>query len=395
MSDPQHKKTTKPRVELTARELNRQARKESRKSARRKIWFASIVALAIVIGAIAVSWVQLRPQETPPEPVELVPEVGASALVVIEHEGEPSAILFVGATVDQPSRLATVPQTLLSVVPGFGEQTLTQAYTFGGADLLALTVMNLTGARIDYTATLTSTEFAALFSGPLEIDLERPLIIQEGDVQRVIAGEGLQPRTPEMMVRLLTEKGTDNDLELMFRQGEVWEAVFAAVAASNTLADAFIGDATDSGRKAITGAAQDPEIVIGAFPVVKVNALASGEERYSLDVADAGAFIESAMPYLIVGERPRLVVEILNGNGGVGVTQPIARTFVLQGYRVLRTDNAGTDDYPTTQVIAQGREKRDAALRAQSILGYGEVVLEVRQPSGVVDLTIIVGQDSP
>lgn len=396
MSEPQHRLSGQPKRELTARELNRSARDDSRKKARRKIVTATVVALALVAASMTLSYLRLRPQEVGPDPVVIAPDVGASALVVVEVDALPRAILLVGASADQSSRLISLPESLLAIAPGFGEHTLSEAYTIGGVDLLSLTIVNLLGVRIDDTFTFTADEFGSLFDEPLEIAISRPFVSEDAaGNQKVAAGEGLQPRPAAMVVRLLTEKGVDNDLDFLFRQGEVWSAVFDTIGSSKAIADRVVAGGTTVGIAAITGASQDAELVVSALPAVRVNTLSTGDERYSLDVADAADYVAQAIPYLRIGQKPRLVVEILNGNGGVGVTQPVAKTFVMAGYRVLKTDNAGTLDYPTTQVIAQGRERRADAIVAQGLLGYGEVVLEVRQPSGVVDLTIILGEDSP
>lgn len=396
MSEPQHRLSGQPKRELTARELNRSARDDLRKKARRKIVMATLLALVLVTASITISYLRLRPQEVGPDPVVIAPDVGAAALVVVEVDALPRAILLIGASADQPSRLISLPDSLLAIAPGFGENTLSAAYGIGGIDLLSLTIVNLLGVRIDDTFTFTAQEFGALFDEPLEVAISRPFVSEDAaGNQKVAAGEGLQPRTAEMVVRLLTEKGVDNDLDFLFRQGEVWSAVFETIGSRKVIADRVLAGGTTAGIAAITGASQDEALVVSALPAVRVNTLSSGDERYSLDVADAADYAEQTIPYLRIGQQPRLVVEILNGNGGVGVTQPVAKTFVLAGYRVLKTDNAGTLDYPTTQVIAQGRERRADAIAAQGLLGYGEVVLEVRQPSGVVDLTIILGEDSP
>ncbi len=59
------------------------------------------------------------------------------------------------------------------------------------------------------------------------------------------------------------------------------------------------------------------------------------------------------------------------------------------------TDNADRDDYEVTRIIAQGRENQEAAVAIRELIGRGDVSIEVRQPSGVVDVTIVVGEDLP
>ena len=59
----------------------------------------------------------------------------------------------------------------------------------------------------------------------------------------------------------------------------------------------------------------------------------------------------------------------------------------------MLTDNADRLDYDTTRIIAHGREHQEVALEVREVIGRGDVSVEVLQPSGVVDLTIIVGRD--
>ena len=71
----------------------------------------------------------------------------------------------------------------------------------------------------------------------------------------------------------------------------------------------------------------------------------------------------------------------------------MAEALIESGYRVVFTDNAERQDFTISRVIAQGSDHQEAAVAVQRLLGTGEVFLEQRQPSGVVDLTIIVGSD--
>ena len=52
-------------------------------------------------------------------------------------------------------------------------------------------------------------------------------------------------------------------------------------------------------------------------------------------------------------------------------------------------------DYEQTLVIAQGDQAEAAAREIVELLGRGLLFLEVRAPSGVVNVSIIVGQDIP
>ena len=55
--------------------------------------------------------------------------------------------------------------------------------------------------------------------------------------------------------------------------------------------------------------------------------------------------------------------------------------------------NADDLDFRETRVVGHTVENQDAALAVQQLLGFGEVRIEQRQPSLVVDITVIVGDD--
>jgi polyisoprenyl-teichoic acid--peptidoglycan teichoic acid transferase len=73
----------------------------------------------------------------------------------------------------------------------------------------------------------------------------------------------------------------------------------------------------------------------------------------------------------------------------------VAAALIRRGFRVIKTDNAENFDFEETLVISQGREHRAEADEAIDALGVGELLLELRAPSGVVDVSIIVGHDIP
>jgi hypothetical protein len=129
------------------------------------------------------------------------------------------------------------------------------------------------------------------------------------------------------------------------------------------------------------------------IPVTRISL--SGGEGFLVSNEAADTFIADRLSHLVLreGERPR--AEVLNGNGQTQATRLVAESLVNRGFRVIKTDNADAFTYEESQVIAQGRENRGAAEEALALLGTGELVLELRAPSGVVDISIIVGLDIP
>ena len=136
--------------------------------------------------------------------------------------------------------------------------------------------------------------------------------------------------------------------------------------------------------------AREPEVsVVPAVPV----AVAGANDGFQLAQSDIAEFVADRLSHLALasGVRPR--VEVLNGNGEILATRSVVDAVVAAGFHVVKTDNAENFDFEETVVISQGRDNRDAATRAAAALGVRMVQLEVVAPSGVVDVSIIVGQD--
>ena len=123
-------------------------------------------------------------------------------------------------------------------------------------------------------------------------------------------------------------------------------------------------------------------------------AVGGPDAGYTLSGEAAANFVAQRLGYLVLREdRPR--VEVLNGNGLVGTTRVVAQELVRRGYRIIKTDNADAFDYGTTQVVAQGRDNRAEADDVLRLIGAGDLFLELRTPSAVVDISIIIGADIP
>ena len=383
----------------SARQLNRSARRSAAALARRRILLAVLGAVLIVGTSVVLSWLALRDNTQPESDVGLPTASGSSVLTVITgHDGRAQSIALLVAHPTDGSELVLFPPSLLAILPGFGESEIADMVRFEGPALAKTTVTNLLGTRIDAVVHLEAPTFAAAIGRPLTVDLANPLLLPESDGLTVLAAEGSAERDLDMLVTLLTNQGDGDQLEWLDRQGSVWRAVLEAVEDEGAIAERLTGGAigsVETALQAVVVAARDPELLVTAVPVRRIEAAGGDTERYQLPSSAAASFVADRFAFLVIREEPRPRVEVLNGNGRIGTTGPIAAVLVEKGYRIVKTDNADRDNYPDTQVIAQGREHQQDAIDVQRILGSGEVLLEIRQPSGIVDLTIIVGRDIP
>lgn len=358
---------------------------------------ALVGASIIVVTSVAFSWLTLRDREDPASVVDGSNDVGSSLLIALTGEdGSIRSLALVATHPEVASRLVLFPPALLTVLPGYGESEIANVIRFEGAGLAATTVSNLLGVRIDAVVSMTAADFANEV-GPLTVTLTTPLLVSAGRGFQVVAAEGTAEREAGMIATLITTQGEGDQLAWLDRQGSVWKEAIGRAgdpAVARDIAARAIGDPAGALR-ALTSAAEDPELVVTAVPAARIERTGGDTELYSLSGEVASAFVDERFAYLRLRSEPRPRVEVLNGNGRIGTTGPIARVLVEAGYRIVRTDNADRDDYAVTQVIAQGREHQVDAIDVRDILGRGEVLLEVRQPSGVVDLTVIVGRDIP
>ncbi len=326
------------------------------------------------------------------------PEGSTSVLVVVvDAGGRGVAYALVARGPDGSSTVMLAPPGLRGILPGFGDFPLADAPLFESSDLAAVTITNQLGVRIDGVLTLGPGELSGALVDPVEIDLPVPLIVGEGDEGRVLAKSGRAERAPAVVETVVTTRGLSDELEWLQRQGAAWDGILTAVAADPEIGErlAAHADATGidiTGLLAVVGADSDRNIT--AVPVTRV-AVGGPDAGYALNAEAAEPFVAQRLGHLLLREGTRPRVEVLNGNGRVGTTRVVAGQLVRRGYRVVRTDNADAFDYEQTQVVAHGRVNRAEGERVLRLVGTGELLLELRNPSGVVDISIIVGRDVP
>jgi hypothetical protein len=312
-------------------------------------------------------------------------------------EGEAAFALIVSDPSGPPVVLV-LPQDLLLSVPGFGEFRLVDALTFGGPELAALSVTNQFGLRIDAIAGVPAGSLADGLFGPVLVDLSVPLFTEQADgaVGRVLPA-GQSEIAPSLVEALLVTAGEGDQFEWIQRQGSAWRSVLAAVAAAPTVADRFMalaGPAATQAADLLFTAAGATETLLATIPVGRAES-STGVEALIPSADQVDDFIRSRFAHLLLRPQGRPRLEILNGNGRIGTTTEIAAIVVNDGFRVVRTDNADDFDYEDTLIVAQGDHAEPWAREILDLLGRGLLFLEVRAPSGVIDVSIIVGQDIP
>ncbi len=318
-------------------------------------------------------------------------------IVSVDEASRATSIALLALSPDGEVTLTLVPPGLFEILPGYGDFPIELATEFEGPELLSLTLQNALGVRIDSTLVLGPGDLERALGGPIVVDLPTALTVTEGDIERVVAQPGRLQRTAAAAAGLMEEQGSSTPIEWLERQAAVWEGILAE-AADNAAVTERLAMHAGIDRTDVTGtiaaAAGSDERRITIIPVTRVAARGT-EEGFKLTGSEVDAFVDRTLAHLRFreGDRPR--VEILNGNGRILTTRTVAENLILKGFRVVKTDNADAFTYEETLVIGQGREHRNDAANVITVLGTGELLLEVRAPSGVVDVSIIVGADMP
>jgi hypothetical protein len=90
--------------------------------------------------------------------------------------------------------------------------------------------------------------------------------------------------------------------------------------------------------------------------------------------------------------RPPVPVIVLNGSGVPSVGEAVAERLIPAGFRVVVSGNSSNFDHEQTLVVAATDDERASAEQVAELLGVGTVTVS-GIPSGLADVTIVVGKD--
>ncbi len=388
---------------------------------RRVLGGLALALLAVLVVLVGSGWLDraldlVGGDEGVPEPIGEVaqaqPTLQLSA--VADPGGDEAAVRIAVLAQDRLDGEGTallLPTATVVDVPGHGTFPLGEAHALGGAPLTAVTVANLLGIRIDASATISTSGWAALLDtlGGVEVTVRTQLVDLDGRVRfepgaQVLDGE----RAAEYLT--LTAEG-EAELDALPRVQQVLGAVLDAVSEDPTLVDRWLAMELADGRAAIE--TDDPELLQVVLVELALARQADRMTTWTLPVAplgsgrDAGYRPDADRTNELVADRFAAArsggevtggrdVQILNGNGVPRVGQQVAERLADGGYRVILTGNADRFTYETTRIVLHDSSEAQLAVGrdVQARLGVGELELAAT-PGSVVDITIVVGADFP
>jgi polyisoprenyl-teichoic acid--peptidoglycan teichoic acid transferase len=399
----------------------RRAARERRRTRIRRRVVAVVVLVAVGAAGVGVSRLLEGAEEPRPRSAAgaIVPAASDEVTTTLVFgtrqysDGSPDSVIWMSLlSLDrggEQGAVVYIPAHTATEVPGRGLLGLGESFAAGGIPLLLVSTETLLGVPVDHYLELSQEEAATLFkaTGEISVDVPGEVRVPAGPGQaRVLLEPGLQRLSAEHLVQLLFTIGIDgDDAELGGRHLAFWQGFFEefsddgdAIHAAVLAAGPALGGTDFEGQELaefLIGLVDQPPSsrTLANLPVEEVSV--GGDELYQVDQEQVDDFIEDAMG--ASGEAAEEVrVQILNGNGVPGIGQEVARRLVGHGFRVILSGNARNLDNQKTRIVSYDASPAGlaAAERAQDLLGLGEVQVS-SQGQGIVDLTIVVGEDFP
>jgi hypothetical protein len=344
-------------------------------SIRRRRIYALVAVVVIVAFGVAVARIgggdgaAASPSATGSAPS---PVASTSAdLLALSITGAPNALLAVVGTSasDTPAALV-LPPSMIVVVPGQGE-TVTEDVQALPGDSMRVAVSNAVGTWTDRYAVMELSQLGRVVDRAGGISANLPDAYPLGGT---VLGPGKTHMTGDQVVTLLHADADDIDLR--------WAAVLdGLLQAAPSLTQDDLAETDDASASVATfTSASGAEVQVAPTKVVGGTVLVPSQPDFDELV---GRIFGTPLPV-------RALVQ--NGTGTPGIGEAVGRDLIPAGFRVVLSENASTFDHATTTITATGNEHLADAEAAKRALGVGDVQV-TQVPSGLADVTIVVGRD--
>ena len=288
------------------------------------------------------------------------------------HHGRLGSYLAVIGVAPGDTRPAAVPipDGLTIIVPGQGETQAPDVAALPGASI-QVALSNVVGTWVQDYAVLDIAQISAVVDrmGGITVDLPAPEATTAG-----VLGPGKVKVRGFELGGVLGMQGGDPD--------ERWRDVLSGLLASGlTLRRADLTSVSSvGGVQQVLGETTAAQIV--PMPTSTVAGASAIAQQPQFDALLTSTWRTKAPTPVIVQ----------NGNGAPGVGEAVARLIIPAGFRVVISQNAQSFDVPTTDIIANGMANVDLARKVKKAMKVG-LVEASRVPSGIGDITIVVGKD--
>ncbi len=361
---------TRTRVPGGAVDASRVRRSVGREQLRKR----NRVIVVVTAGVVAfgtVGWIVFpRGTTQTPDRSHITSARTARTVVLVVRAPRPFIAVIGEGSSSSPAAL-TVPPHLQLELAGQGSGTTEDLAPLPG-DSLRVDLSNVLGMWISHYAVTDLGHLAALVdrAGGLEVQFASPT-----PIGAQVLGPGAVTLSGEQAKAYLSTAGPD----AFTRWETVLQAFFDRPLAVGA-ADLLQSDDAQAAAAVLAGSK-------GANVVTFPTKLSVGR----VQIPDLAAVDRLMVEYFGM-KAPPVPVFVLNGSGAASVGEAVAHLIVPAGFRVVISQNADRFTRRHTQVIATGEEHLADARRVRQALGVGRVAV-TQVPSGVADVTIVVGKD--
>jgi len=351
---------------------SRAERTEASIRRRRMYGIAALLVIALIgVGATQLGGGNGAAADSPSASGASPSTSAASQLVAFSVTGAPNALLaVVGTGGGLPPAGLVLPPGMTVVVPGQGE-TVTEGVQALPGESMRIGVSNALGAWTDHFAVMNLDGFGRTIDRAGGLSVNLPDAYPLG---ATVLGPGKTHMTGDQVVTFLYQKAKDTDLR--------WASVLEAfLNAAPTIASDDLLDSDDPAAAAgVLQGASGAQVQVAPTSVVGGTALVPKTPDFDELVG------------LLFGTPAPIRTLVQNGSGRPSVGEAVARDLLPAGFRIVLSENAGTFGHAVTTITATGDAHLDDANAAKQALGVGEVRV-TRVPSGLADVTIVVGRD--
>jgi LytR cell envelope-related transcriptional attenuator len=349
------------------------AAREAQRRHRRWIGALIVITVLVAVGAFVVTQGGDPAADASPTPSRAAAGSGdGSSMLALQVTGAPTPYVAIVAAATEGHDPAVIPvrPDLTIVMPGQGETEIRDVAGLPGADLRTA-LSNMAGVWLSHYAVMSVGGLADAISaaGGLNVTLPRVYPTKSGPL-----GPGRITMTgPQVKAFLM---GTTDD------GSERWEIVLTSMLTDPPELQADQIDETDDAdavAEVVTGA-QGAQVI--DIPTASVAGTVVVPQYRAFDQEMATAF----------GTPTPIPAIVQNGNGEPGVGESVATALIPAGFRVTLSQNAQSFDVEATDIFANGTDNEGSAKLARRALGVGRVRVS-QVPSGIGDITIVVGKD--